>query len=87
MPVTIIKQDLTISKATLKPWSKESTLVIVSSKGVLSDEEKEEVCRGIRIAFGWCFAGEPWPTLSEIKQAIKKDNPLLAKRIISRQYY
>lgn len=73
-----------MAKTTLKPWLKESILVEIESTEPLTEEEKEEVSRGIRIAFSWCFAGEPAPSLSEIKQAMK--NPALANKITGRKY-
>ena len=76
-----------MSKTTLKPWLKESILVDIESTKPLTKEEEEEVSRGIRIAISWCFLGEPWPSLSEIKEAIEKFNPVLASKLICRNYH
>ena len=75
-----------MAKTTLKPWLKENIRVEVETTEVLTKEEEEAVAGGIRVAFSWCFAGEPWPSLGEIKQAIKKFNPALAKKIVGKKY-
>ena len=75
-----------MAKTTLKPWLKESILVEIESTEPLTKDEEEEVSRGIRIAFCWCFAGEPWPALFEIKQAIEDTNPNLANKLTGRTY-
>ena len=75
-----------MAKTTLKPWLKESIVVEIESTEPLTKEEEEEVSKGIRIAFSWCFSGEPWPALSEIKQAIEHTNPDLANNLTGRRY-
>lgn len=74
------------AKTTLQPWLKEEILVDIESTEPLTKEEEEVVTYGIRIAFSWCDDGEPWPSLSEIKQAISKRDPTLASKLISRDY-
>ncbi len=76
-----------MAKTTLKPWSGAKTLVEIESAEVLSEEEKEEVEKGIRIAFSWCVAGEWRPSLSEIQQAIENNFQVaLANKLISMKY-
>ena len=75
-----------MAKTTLKPWLKENIRVEVETTEVLTKEEKEAVARGIREAFSWCLAGESWPSLGEIKQAIEEFNPALAKKLIGKKY-
>lgn len=76
-----------MAKTTLKPWSEESIWVEIESTEPLTEEEAEEVSSGIRKAFSWCFEGESWPVLFEIKQAIGESNPGLANKLTSRIYH
>lgn len=76
-----------MAKTTLKPWRKEGILVDIESAEPLTKEEEEEVSKGIRLAFSWVFPGEPWPCLSEIKQAVGKSNPALANKLTSKSYH
>lgn len=75
-----------MTKTTIKPWHNKSVLVEIESLEPLTEEEKLEVARGIRVAFSWCFLGEPWPSLGEIKEAIEPCNPELASKLISKKY-
>ena len=75
-----------MAKTQVKPWSRENVFVGVESKDVLSKDDEKALIHGIRIAFSWCFVGEPWPSCEEIKQAIEDFNPELAKKIISITY-
>lgn len=76
-----------MAKATLKSWRRESILVEIESTEPLTKEEEEEVSGGIRTAFAWILAGEPIPSLDEVKQAIQGSNPDLAKKITKLKYY
>ena len=84
MPVMVIKQEVNITKIKLKPFT--NVGVEITSIVPLSEEEKEQVCKGIRIAFSWVFEGEESPNLSEIQEAIDDFNPSLAKKIINLKY-
>lgn len=76
-----------MARTTLKPWSQMKTLVEIESSEILSEEEKEEVEKGIRIAFSWCVAGEWRPSLSEIQQAIESNfQTELANKLVSMRY-
>lgn len=74
-----------MAKTKLQPFLNLS--VEIESTEPLTKEEEEEVSCGIQTACSWCMPDEPPPALSEIKQAIEKSNPNLAKKLIGRRYF
>ena len=76
-----------MAKTIVRPWKLSRTLVQIESTEVLTEEEREEISKGIRIAFSRCFAGESWPTLLEVQQAIDINyQSAVADKLVSMKY-
>ena len=61
------------------------SIEIISTES-LTEMEKDQVARGIKRAFSWCFDDEDPPYLDEIKSAIRDFNSRLAEKITNIRY-
>ena len=61
-------------------------LVEITSTESLTENERDQVGRGIKRAFSWCFDDEDLPYLDEIRSSIRDYNPRLAEKITDMRY-